>query len=395
MKRKYFGTNGIRGEIGDLFTPTFISKMSSAIAAFMNSKGTMVIGSDGRTSSLSVKNGVISSFLASGIEVIDIGMVPTPLAQFAVTHLKADCGIAITASHNPPHFNGIKVIDDDGIEINLEKQKNIEDIYEKDEFNFVSWEKNTKVTEIDLTSEYIDQIISFVDVDRIKKKKLTAVVDGGNAVGGLITPFLLKQLGVKVYSVNCQIDGRFPGRGVEPSPENLETMSQAALFTQADFSVAHDGDADRAIFSDEKGAIYFGDKTIALFQKWILNDESNKKFVTPVSSSNIVVDIARELGGEIIWTPVGCIFVSRKMVEINSVLGGEENGGLFYAPHQSVRDGPMATALMADIISKTGMKLSNLVDDLPQYYQRKHKIDCPEQLKDIVMNYVKNNVQNT
>jgi len=393
MKRKYFGTNGVRGEIGDLFTPTFISKMSSAIAAFMESKGTMVIGSDGRVSSLFVKNSASSSFLASGIEVIDIGMVPTPLVQFAVTHLKTDFGIVITASHNPPQFNGIKVIDQDGIEVDLDKQKKIEDIYDNEQFNFVSWEKNTKVAEIDLKSEYINQITSFVDIDLIKKKKLTSIVDGGNAVGGLITPLLLRKLGVKVHSINCQIDGRFPGRGVEPLPENLETMAQASLFTQADFSVAHDGDADRAIFGDEKGTIFFGDKTIALFQRWILNNEQNRTFVTPISSSNIVVDIAEELGGKIIWTPVGCIYVSRKMIETNSILGGEENGGLFYAPHQSVRDGSMAAALMADILSKTTVGLSELVENLPQYHQKKHKMECSEQLKDIVMNYIMNNVQ--
>jgi phosphomannomutase/phosphoglucomutase len=393
MKRKYFGTNGIRGEINVLFTPTFVSKMSAAIAASFKNKGTMIIGSDGRTSSPSIKHGVIASFLASGFEVIDVGIVPTPLVQFAVNNLKAELGIVVTASHNPPEFNGIKVIDSDGIEIDLEKQKKIEEIYEEERFSLVSWDKNQKVTELDLNNEYIDQICGLVDRDSIEKKKLCAVVDAGNAVGGIITPLLLRKLGVKTITINGQIDGRFPGRGVEPSIEKLKVMSSSTVISKANFSVAHDGDADRAIFGDETGRVFYGDISIALFQKFILKDKKNKKFVTPISSSLIISDIADEIGGEVIWTPVGCIFVSRKMIQEKSLLGGEENGGLFFAPHQSVRDGPMAAALMAEIISQSDISLSELANELPKYHQKKDKIKCPNSIKKKVMDFVTENIQ--
>jgi phosphomannomutase/phosphoglucomutase len=393
MTRKYFGTNGIRGEVNVLFTPQFVSKMSLAIAASFQGKGTMIIGSDSRTSSPSIKHGVIGSFLASGFEIIDVGTVPTPLVQYAVSSLKADLGVVVTASHNPPEFNGIKVIDSDGIEIDIEKQIHIEEIYKKEEFRFVSWDRNQEVIKKDLTSEYIEQICSFVDSHRIEKKKLCAVVDAGNAVGGLVTPQLLRKLGIKTITINGQLDGRFPGRGVEPSPENLKVMSDSTVVSNANFSVAHDGDADRAIFGDEKGRIFYGDISIALFQKFILRNEKNKKFITPISSSLIVSDIAEEIGGEVLWTPVGCIFVSRKMIQESNILGGEENGGLFYAPHQSVRDGPMAAALMADIIAQSGVSLSELANKLPKYYQKKDKIECPNSLKKKVMDYVINNVQ--
>ncbi len=393
MKRKFFGTNGIRGEIGEFFTPVFVSKMSSAIATFMKNKGTMVVGSDSRTSSPAVKYGAISSILSTGIEVIDLGTVPTPLLQFAVTYLKVDFGIMVTASHNPPHFNGIKVVDSDGIEIDIHKQKSIEEIYEREKFDYVSWEGNKYVTKIDLTKEYIDQITSFVNVEKIQKRRLTCVVDGGNAVGALTTPLVLKNLGIRVLSINSNLDGHFPGRGVEPIPEKLTLMGETVMQTKADFSIAHDGDADRAIFGDEKGIVHYGDKSIALFQKWLLQDEQNKKFVTPVSSSRIIEDISEEMGGEIVWTPVGCIYVSRTMKEKDSLLGGEENGGIFYAPHQCVRDGSMAAALMADILAQTNKTFSKLVENLPQYYQKKDRIDCPNKLKERVMEYVKNNVQ--
>ena len=392
MKRKYFGTNGIRGKANDLFTPVFVSKMSAAIAAVFHNKGTMIIGSDSRTSSPFIKNGVIASFLASGFEVVDVGVVPTPLVQFAVNKLKADLGIVVTASHNPPEFNGIKVIDNDGIEIDLKKQIEVEEIYEKEKFSFVTWDKTEKVSKLDLKEEYIEQICSFVNRDLIEKKKLCAVIDAGNAVGGLITPQLLRKLGIRTIAINGQLDGRFPGRGVEPSIENLKTMSNTSVIAKADFSVAHDGDADRAIFGDKTGRIFYGDISIALFQRYILKEEKNKTFVTPISSSHIVSDIANEIDGDVIWTPVGCIYVSRKMIQKKNILGGEENGGLFFAPHQSVRDGPMAAALMAEIIAHSNTSLSELANSLPKYYQKKDKVNCPSSLKKKVMEHVIENI---
>ena len=393
MKRKYFGTNGIRGIIGELITPGFIIRMGSAIAATMKKGGTVVIGSDARFSSPFIKQAISSSFLASGIELIDVGTVPTPLVQFAVKYLKADIGIMVTASHNPPQFNGIKVIDNDGIEIDITKQKKIEEIYEKEHTSYTSWEENKTLTSINLREEYINQILGLVDVELIKSKKLKAVVDAGNSVGGIITPNLLKKIGIKVFTINGHLDGTFPGRGSEPEPKNLIHMSETAKAVQANFAVAHDGDADRAIFGDELGEVHYGDKSIALFEKWILNYQKNKKFVTPVSSSRVVEDIAEEIGGEVVWTPVGCIYVSRKMIQESALLGGEENGGLFYTPHIPVRDGAMATALMAEILAKTGKSLSSLIQELPAYYQQKDKIYCPNDQKERIMHHIVENVE--
>ena len=394
MKRKYFGTNGIRGVVGDLINPSFVSKMSSAIASYMLDRGTMVIASDSRTSSPELKEVVISSFQANGIEVVDIGTVPTPLLQFAVPYLNSNMGIMVTASHNPPEFNGIKVIDADGIEIDIQKQIQIERVFEEGNFPVIKANEKEKRATVDVSRAYMDQILSLVDVDTIKKAKLSSVVDGGNGVGGLVTPYLLRELGVKVVSVNCQLDGKFPGRGVEPIPEKLGIMNQITTYMGADFSVAHDGDADRAIFGDNKGCIHFGDKSIALFERWILSRSHNKRFVTPISSSSVMVDVIEEVGGKIHWTPVGCIYVSRKMIEEGCILGGEENGGLFYGPHQSVRDGVMATALMAEIIANSDKKLNDLLDEFPKYYQKKHKIECPERIKSEVMTDIVKNVEN-
>lgn len=389
-KTKYFGTNGIRGVVNEIMTPEFVTKVGYAIGSFV-SKGLVVIGSDARTSSPFIKHAITASLIASGLEVIDLGTLPTPALQYAVTSLNAKLGVMITASHNPPEFNGIKVVDSDGIEIGISKQLEIESLYESSTKNLVSWNEIHDLTKYNIIPEYIEGIIQQVNQDIIRKAKLTVVVDAGNAVGGLVTPYLLKKLGVRVISVNAHLDGTFPGRGSEPSPELLSTMSRTIVESKAHFGIAHDGDADRAIFGDNSGMVHYGDRSIALFEKWVLANANKKVFVTPVSSSRVVEDIARDLGGKVLWTPVGCINVSRKMISEDAIIGGEENGGLFYAPHQSVRDGPMAAALMAEILSETKEQLSTLFEQLPKYYQLKDKIHCDNHLKKKVMDYVKEN----
>jgi phosphomannomutase/phosphoglucomutase len=153
----------------------------------------------------------------------------------------------------------------------------------------------------------------------------------------------------------------------------------------ADLGVAYDGDADRSIFVDEQGEIYWGDKTFALVEKYFLMENPHEKIVTPVSSSTLIKDIADAHEGEIVWTKVGSVTVSHMMKNLEAKLGGEENGGIFYGPHQSVRDAAMATALILDIMAKSGKKLSELLGKLPRYFIEKSKLECPEEQKTKVL----------
>ena len=216
--------------------------------------------------------------------------------------------------------------------------------------------------------EYIEAIKTHVNVEEIKKRSFRVVVDPGNGVGALAAPQLLRELGCKVFTINANIDGTFPSRPSEPKPENLSDLAAVVKAVNADFGVAYDGDSDRAIFVDENGTIHWGDRTFALIEKEFLKQNPGETIVTPVSSSSLVKDIAEAYNGEVIWTKVGSVDVSYKMKEINAKLGGEENGGVFYGPHQPVRDGAMTTALILDILAKTGRKLSELLNELPKYF---------------------------
>jgi phosphomannomutase/phosphoglucomutase len=385
ISKNLFGTNGVRGLVNVELTPDIVVKIGLAIGTFFGKKN-VLLGHDARTSGSMLAKAIMSGLTATGCNVYFVGMAPTPSLQFAVKNHKMDGGIIVTASHNPAEYNGIKVVWKDGVEISHEQEMEIERIYLDDNFNFASWDKLGEIRELSciINDEYISAIKTHVDVEKIFKKHFHVVVDAANSVGGLTTPSLMRELGCKVTSINANIDGTFPGRQPEPSPESLGELAATVRAIGADIGVAFDGDADRSIFVDENGEVYMGDKTFAVILKQFLLKNQGATIVTPVSSSTLIKNIADVYNGKIEWTKVGSVTVSHRMREVNAKLGGEENGGVFYEPHQAVRDGAMTTALLLEIMAETGKKLSELIAEQPQYFIEKHKVECPNEKKTIL-----------
>ncbi len=383
--RRLFGTNGIRGVANVDLTPEFVMKIGSAVGTFFE-EGQILVGYDGRISGPMLREAVVAGLTSTGCTVHSAGVVPTPGLQYAVWHHNMDGAVMVTASHNPPEYNGIKVIAENGIELSREDEVEIENIFFNDRIRRAAWEEIGEVNPLPGVIEvYKEAIKEQLDVVAIRSRGLHVVVDAANGVGGLAAPCLLRELGCQVTTVNADIDGTFPSRPPEPRPENLDQLASTVKSVKADMGVAYDGDADRAIFVDEKGKIHWGDRTFALIERSFLQDNPGEKIVTPVSSSNVIQDIAQEFGGEVIWTQVGSIIVSHTMKKVKAKLGGEENGGVFYAPHQPVRDGAMTTALILEILARTGKDLSELLRELPRYYLEKEKVKCPNQLKEPVL----------
>jgi phosphomannomutase/phosphoglucomutase len=379
---KLFGTNGIRGLVNKELTTEMAINVASSIGTFFKRKN-LLLGYDARTSGPMLAKAVIAGLTSTGCNVFFARMAPTPALQFAVKNHGMDGGVIITASHNPPEYNGIKVIWNDGIEISHEQETEIENVYFENKPVFAEWDKLGNSNElVGVNEEYIEAIKKHVNTSKIAEKHYHVVVDAANSVGGLTAPILLRDLGCKITSLNANIDGTFPGRMPEPRPENLEELAKTVKAIGADLGVAFDGDADRSIFVDENGQIYMGDKTFAVVEKHFLIENPNSKIVTPVSSSTLIKDIADAYKGEIVWTKVGSVTVSQKMKEIKAKLGGEENGGVFYGPHQAVRDAAMTTALILNIMAETGEKLSKLIAEQPQYFIEKGKVECPEDKKE-------------
>ncbi|XHH08184.1 MAG: phosphoglucosamine mutase [Candidatus Bathyarchaeia archaeon] len=392
--RKLFGTNGVRGLANVELTPDMAVKVGLAIGTFFGKKN-LLLGYDARTSGPMLARAVISGLTATGCNVYFVGMGPTPSLQFAVKNHKMDGGVIITASHNPAEYNGIKVIWSDGIETSHEQEEQIEKIYFENKIAYAAWDKLGDMCELQgVNDEYIDAIKTHVNVEKIAQKHFHVVIDAANSVGGLAAPALMRELGCKVTSINANIDGTFPGRQPEPRPESLGDLAATVKAIGADMGVAFDGDADRSIFVGENGEIYMGDKTFAIVLKQYLLKNKGATVVTPVSSSTLIKDTADAFGGKIEWTKVGSVTVSQKMKELNVKLGGEENGGIFYGPHQAVRDGAMTTSLLLEIMAETGKKLSELVAEQPQYFIEKGKIECPDEKKAALQQKIYEQVKN-
>ena len=381
---RLFGTNGIRGKIGEEFKPDFLVKVGLAIGTYLQKNARVILGTDTRISGYMVKNAVISGLLATGVNVIDIGIAPTPAIQL-YTKKHGDFGIAITASHNPPEFNGVKCIASDGTELPREEEEKIERIFFSENFRIPLWREVGNVYyDGNANNEYINEIISKIESDSIRKKNFKVAVDCANGASCFTTPYLLRELGVKVVSINCNADGTFIGHPSEPREENLRDLIELVKDGDFDFGIAHDGDADRAIFIDENGRYLQGDRTLALVAKEIARKKKGK-FVTPVSSSLAVEEVVKKYGSEVVYTKVGAPIVARKMKEIRAIFGGEENGGLIFPEMQYCRDGGFAVAKILEILAKREKKLSELIDEIPRFYQKKISVECPNEIKEKVL----------
>jgi phosphomannomutase/phosphoglucomutase len=389
MSTKLFGTNGVRGVVNVELTPEMAIKLGASIGTFFGKGKNIIIGYDARTSGPMFAKAVTSGLMAAGCNVYAAGMASTPAIQFATKNHNMNGGIIISASHNPPEYNGIKVIWSDGIETSHEQEVEIESIYFENKIIYSSWDQLGTKTELpNINTEYKDAIKKHVNLQKIAAKHYHVVVDAANSVGGIALPLLLREIGCKVTTINANIDGTFPGRLPEPRPESLGDLSAVVKAVHADMGIAFDGDADRSIFCGEDGTIYWGDKTFAVVIKQYLLKNPGAKIVTPVSSSTLIKDTAEAYKGQLIWTKVGSVTVSQTMKAEGANLGGEENGGIFYRPHQAVRDGAMTCTLLLDIMAETGKSLGELVAEEPQYFIEKGKIELSNEKKEPLLKLI-------
>ena len=372
---KFFGTNGIRGVFSEDFTLEFVHDMILAIGTYFE-KGPILIGYDGRESSPVICK-VVSSVLNSiGIDCNVAGIVPTPCLEFAVKSLGYSGGIMITASHNPSQYNGIKPCASDGVEISREDELIIEDIYLQKDWLKKPTLWGTTGSESKATETYLKGIISHIDSKLIESKHFKVVLDLGNGAQAVSAPNFCELLGCETYLVNPNIDGTFPGRGSEPTPQNLSELSKTVRENNADVGIAFDGDGDRSIFCDNNGDILTGDKSALVLTQHILKKNPNSLVVTCLNSGSNIEVVAEKFNSKVIRTKVGSVEVSRKMVPTDALIGFEENGGYMYGKHNQVRDGCMTLALMLDLLATSEEHLTDEIDSLPPSFTTKDKVIC-------------------
>ena len=383
---RLFGTNGIREIVGEKFTPSFVTRVASAIGTLCPPGKPIVVGWDGRTSSPAFSRIVSATLALAGHHVIELGTLPTPAIQYNVARLDAQLAVVVTASHNPPEFNGLKCIAADGLEVPRGFEEAIEAAVEREAAAPVPFDRVGEITpRTDGGRRYIDGILEQVDVARIRARRFTVVLDCGNGASVPTSPPLLHRLGCRVVTLNGHVDGTFPGHLSEPTEANVADLKRMVPMVGADLGIVHDGDADRAIFVDGAGRYVPGEETLTLLAQDAVRRHPGGTVVTPVTASQSVEDAVKAEGGTLVYTRVGSPSVTHEMQTRHAVFGGEENGGLIFPDFQIARDGAMTAAAALDLLARAGRSLAEVLAALPRYTLVKEKAPCPVALRETVL----------
>lgn len=366
--------SGIRGIVGDGLDPEVIVKYTNAYADFIGS-GKVVVGRDARITGEMVNQIVTGTLLAKGLDVVDLGIVPTPTVLFNVNELNANGGIVITASHNPNEWNALKLLNSSGQFMSPDEHEIMKKYLDK-KTSYKYWDKIGKQTVFtEGLKKHINAILELplIDVDRIRKKKFRVVADCVNGAGANCIPDLLNLFGCDVIELNCEKTGIFP-RLPEPLPENLTETMKAVKDNKADFAIVVDPDVDRLVLITDKGEPFGEENTITQVVKFILSKTPGNVAIN-LSTTRAVEDVASEFECKVYRAPVGEANVVKKMKEVDAIIGGEGSGGVIYPDLVYGRDALVGIALTLQHLAEENCSLSELKEKLPNYFIAKKKID--------------------
>ncbi len=376
----------MRGIVGETFTPEVAVGFSQAFGTYLDG-GRILVCRDTRASGPMVRAAVIAGLLAAGCEVIDLGVSPTPSLQLAVTWLKADGGIAITAGHNPSQWNALKFVRNDGLYLNPTQAEELLDIFHQGEFAKANWEQIKPAIRCQDPIEHHIQLLKNVfDVEAIKNRRLRVAVDCCNGACSRLIPLLLKEIGCEVLAINDDPGATFP-HAPEPKPETMAVLSAIVKAGHADIGFAHDADGERLGIVTELGQALSEELTLAVAAR-IRLEQKTGTVVTNVSTTSAIEQIAAVYGGEVVRTQVGQIYISESMIELNGVLGGEGSGGVTVPELHSTHDSAAAVGLILEGLARTGKPISKLVQDLPRLRMLKYNLTLePNRLYSVLQNF--------
>ena len=365
---RLFGTSGIRGLANAEVDPPLALRVGLGLASLLGNSGRVVVGRDPRTSSEMLESALLAGLLSGGCTAVRAGMVPTPVLAFAVREWRAGAGVMVTASHNPPEYNGLKCWDGEGAAFTPEREEELEG--EMGRAGGVGWRRVGRVEERDPVGEYLRWVLHRFPL----AKKHRVAVDCGNGAASGVTPLLLREGGCEVLSLNGVPSGDFPGRGSEPSPESLSDLSRAVVSSGAEVGFAHDGDADRIAAVDDRGRFAPQDKLLALVASHLVG--RGEKVVTTVDASRVVEEWVERKGGRVVRTRVGDVSVASVLREEGGRFGGEPSGAWILPEAHLAPDGPLAAVLILRMLEEEGRRLSELLDEVPSYPLLREKVAC-------------------
>jgi len=377
MNPAIFRAYDIRGVVDKDLTQETVRELGRGCGSYFARHGIkrITVGRDCRPSSDPFFDVLLEGLLGSGMEVIDVGVCPTPLLYFSIVHLKQEGGVMITGSHNPPEFNGFKICVGKDAIYGGEIQR-VREIVEKRDYV----QGKGTLAQHDIIPDYHRYVVSNIQVNRAIK----VVVDAGNGTGGVVGVPIMRELGCQVEALYCEMDGRFPHHHPDPTVEKyLTDLIATVKNTGADLGIGYDGDADRIGVIDEEGGIIWGDKLMIIFARDIIKERGGGTFIGEVKCSQTLYDEIERLGGRAIMWKTGHSLIKDKMKKERAVLGGEMSGHMFFANRYfGFDDAIYASCRLLEIMGKTGVKVSELLEGIPQTSVTPEiRVECPDDIK--------------
>lgn len=378
MKPLKIGITGVRGIVGETFTPELAVGFAQAFGTYLDG-GRILVCRDTRASGPMVRAAVLSGLLAAGCEAIDLGICPTPTMQLAVKHFNATGGISITAGHNPAQWNALKFARADGLYLNTTQAEELLDIFHQGEFTKAKWnEMPPRIETRDALAHHLAVLKNVFEVAAIQARRLIVAVDCCNGACAALSPRWLDELGCRVLAINDEMDAPFP-HAPEPKHTTMAQLRAVVIAGQADIGFAHDADGERLGIVTETGEPLSEELTLALATDIKLRRQVGP-VVTNVSTTRAIETIAARYGAQVIRTPVGQSYISEAMIEHQAVIGGEGNGAVALPEVHATGDSAAAIGLILNELAATGRKVSELVANLPRYTMRKHYVNVAPNL---------------
>jgi phosphomannomutase/phosphoglucomutase len=389
MKKEIFREYDIRGIVNRDFDLSDVERIGQGFGTYLHQFGgrCAVIGRDCRLSSPGLRDALVTGMVAAGVRVFDVGVCPTPVLYFAIRHLKSDGGVMITASHNPPEYNGFKVCVGPDTIFGDEIQR-FRRLLEKSDF--VTGEGTSET--YDIVTPYTGHLVENIRLHR----EVRVAVDAGNGTGGAVAGPILKRLGCRPEKLFFDMDGRFPNHEPDPTvPANMKTLAHTVVAQGLELGIGFDGDADRIGVVDEKGQIIYGDMLVVVFAREILKEHPGATVIGDVKCSHKMYDDISDHGGRPIMWKTGHSLIKNKLREEKAALAGEMSGHLFFADRYfGYDDAIYAACRFLEIVSERKEPLSQYLKDLPRTYNTPEiRVPCPEEVKFKLVNKVRDKLR--
>jgi phosphoglucosamine mutase len=373
---KLFGSSGVRGLVNIDLTPALACKVGLAVASHAKARKALV-ARDTRVSGSMLEDALVSGLLAGGVDVSLVGVMPTPTLAYLTKALNAEVGCMLTASHNPPQYNGIKIFNGNSLSYADESQNAVEKIIAEENFALPDWRSIGKASLADVGHLYIEMAQKAVALH----KQWRVAVDPGCGATFNVGPAVLKATGCRVTALNAQPDGFFPARSSEPTAESLKDLAQVVKELGADVGIAFDGDGDRVAFIDEEDSFVDFDRSLAAYAAYSLKRAGGGTVVTNVEASMCFEKMAETHGGKVVRTKVGDIYVSEAIKHSNAVFGGEPCGAWVHPQFHYCPDGPLSAVLLLKALEEENESLREFVAKVPEYVTLRENITCKNDLK--------------